>query len=46
MRGSDNDNDNDNDDNDDNDDTIIIAAIVTIIERKKRVFSLLVEVII
>ena len=46
MRGSDNDND-DNDDDDD-DKIIIIATIFVsiIIERKERVFSLLVEVII
>ena len=44
MRGS----DNDNDDNDDDDKIIIIATIFVsiIIERKERVFSLLVEVII
>jgi hypothetical protein len=46
VRGSDNDND-DNDDDDD-DKIIIIATIFVsiIIERKERVFSLLVEVII
>ena len=46
MRGSDSDND-DNDDDDD-DKSIIIATIFVsiIIERKERVFSLLVEVII